>query len=112
MARLKDASNPANSLEGRFDLAYNAAHGLCLAALRWHGFRADHRYIVNGELLSVIATHDRAGRPLPGPYPYCGLVPAGFAFVAGKGPSSLDSRYFGPVAIQTLTAALPLWTSS
>src|SRR5579859_852727 len=46
MARLKDASNPANSLEGRFDLAYNAAHGLCLAALRWHGFRANHRYIV------------------------------------------------------------------
>ena len=46
MARLKDARNPANSLEGRFDLAYNAAHGLCLAALRWHGYRANHRYIV------------------------------------------------------------------
>ena len=28
------------------DLAYNAAHGLCLAALRWHGYRANHRYIV------------------------------------------------------------------
>ena len=46
MARLKDSQNPANSLEGRFDLAYNAAHGLCLAALRWHGYRASHRYIV------------------------------------------------------------------
>jgi hypothetical protein len=46
LARLNDARNPANSLEGRFDLAYNAAHGLCLAALRWHGYRANHRYIV------------------------------------------------------------------
>lgn len=36
-ARLSDATNTANSLEGRFDLAYNAAHALCLAALRWHG---------------------------------------------------------------------------
>ena len=46
LTRLHDARNPANSLEGRFDLAYNAAHGLCLAALRWHGYRANHRYIV------------------------------------------------------------------
>ena len=35
-----------NSLEGRFDLAYNAAHALCLAALRWYGFCAGNRYIV------------------------------------------------------------------
>jgi hypothetical protein len=34
------------SLESRFDLAYNAAHALCLAALRYHGFRPAHRYIV------------------------------------------------------------------
>lgn len=28
-------------------LAYNAAHALCLAALRWHGYRpANKRYIV------------------------------------------------------------------
>jgi hypothetical protein len=46
LARLKDAANPGISLESRFDLAYNAAHGLCLAALRWHGFRSNHRYIV------------------------------------------------------------------
>jgi hypothetical protein len=46
LARLKDAANPTISLESRFDLAYNAAHGLCLAALRWHGFRSNHRYIV------------------------------------------------------------------
>ena len=46
LARLKDAGNGANSLESRFDLAYNAAHALCLAALRHHGFRPNHRYIV------------------------------------------------------------------
>ena len=46
MVRLKDAENPANSLESRFDLAYNAAHALALAALRWHGYRPSKRYIV------------------------------------------------------------------
>lgn len=46
LARLKDAKNEALALESRFDLAYNAAHALCLAALRWHGYRAHHRYIV------------------------------------------------------------------
>ena len=46
LARLRDAANAGLSLEGRFDLAYNAAHALCLAALRWHGYRAANRYIV------------------------------------------------------------------
>lgn len=44
--RLNDAQNDSNSIEGRFDLAYNAAHAFCLAALRWHGYRSDNRYIV------------------------------------------------------------------
>ena len=44
--RLEDARNKSNSLEGRFDLAYNAAHALCLAALRWHGYRSENRYVV------------------------------------------------------------------
>jgi hypothetical protein len=46
LARLGDAENPANSLEGRFDLAYNAAHALSLAALRRLGYRPESRYIV------------------------------------------------------------------
>ena len=45
-ARLADADNPALSLESRFDLAYNAAHALCLAALRRLGYRAENRYVV------------------------------------------------------------------
>lgn len=44
--RLQDARNQQLSLESRFDLAYNAAHALCLAALRRQGFRPRHRYIV------------------------------------------------------------------
>lgn len=44
--RLKDARHESLSLEGRFDLAYNAAHALCLAALRWHGYRSANRYLV------------------------------------------------------------------
>ena len=46
MARLQDARNTSLALESRFDLAYNAAHALCLAALRRKGYRASNRYIV------------------------------------------------------------------
>lgn len=45
-ARLTDARHTALALESRFDLAYNAAHALCLAALRRMGYRAGNRYIV------------------------------------------------------------------
>jgi hypothetical protein len=45
-ARLTDAGKSMLSLESRFDLAYNAAHALSLAALRWHGYRSDNRYLV------------------------------------------------------------------
>jgi len=44
IARLHDARNSALALESRFDLAYNAAHALCLAALRRMGYRAANRY--------------------------------------------------------------------
>jgi len=44
--RLVDAERKANSLESRFDLAYNAAHALCLAALRHAGYRPAKRYVV------------------------------------------------------------------
>ncbi len=46
LARLKDAGNTTLALESRFDLAYNAAHSLSLAALRRLGYRAGNRYIV------------------------------------------------------------------
>jgi hypothetical protein len=46
-ARITDAEKESNSLESRFDLAYNAAHAFSLAALRHHGYRPDrNRYVV------------------------------------------------------------------
>ncbi len=44
--RLTDAHTPSLTLVSRFDLAYNASHALALAALRWHGYRSDNRYLV------------------------------------------------------------------
>ena len=44
--RLEDAGLKELSLEGRFDLAYNAAHALSLAALRYRGYRSESRYLV------------------------------------------------------------------
>lgn len=45
-AKLEDARNTALSMQGRFDLAYGAAHALSLAALRRMGYRPSNRYIV------------------------------------------------------------------
>lgn len=45
-ARLRDARVETLSLDSKFDLAYNAAHAFSLAALRWHGYRSEHRFTV------------------------------------------------------------------
>ena len=68
----------------------------------------DGRYRVNGAVISTIAARDSQGRTLP-LFRYCGPVPRGTAFVATPAPSSLDSRYFGPVPLDALTVARPLW---
>ena len=44
--RLADARNAGLALSSRFGLAYNAARAFSLAALRWHGYRSDSRYLV------------------------------------------------------------------
>ena len=54
-ARLHDAANESLSIESRFDLAYNAAHALSLAALRLCGYRTDKRYIVFQALAHTLA---------------------------------------------------------
>ncbi len=45
-AKLQDARLAGLSKDSQFTLAYGAAHALPLAALRWHGYRSDKRYIV------------------------------------------------------------------
>jgi hypothetical protein len=44
--RLTDIAATGLSDEGKFSLAYSAAHALALAALRWHGYRSENRYMV------------------------------------------------------------------
>ena len=44
--KLKDAQLNGLSEDSQFSLAYSAAHGLSLAAMRWHGYRSDARYLV------------------------------------------------------------------
>ena len=44
--RLQDAQVEGLSNEGQFSLAYGAAHAISVAAMRWHGYRSDNRYLV------------------------------------------------------------------
>jgi conjugative transfer signal peptidase TraF len=74
-----------------------------------HVCLSHRQYRVNGVNISKIAPVDSVGRALP-VFSFCGDVPEGMAFVATAVPSSLDSRYFGPVPIDALTVARPLWT--
>ena len=43
---LQDSQIEGLSEGSQFSLAYGAAHALALAALRWHGYRSDSRYLV------------------------------------------------------------------
>jgi hypothetical protein len=43
---LRDSQTASLSLISRFDLLYSASHSFALAALRWHGYRADQRKLV------------------------------------------------------------------
>ncbi len=54
--RLADARREELAAESRFDLAYNAAHALALAALRLQGYRSDKRYFVFQALPHTLAT--------------------------------------------------------
>lgn len=64
--RLADARRPANSIESRFDLAYNAAHALCLAALRRAGYRSGNRYVVFQALPHTLGLGPEVWRVLAG----------------------------------------------
>ena len=44
--KLLDAQLEGLSEDSQFSLAYGAAHAFSLAALRWHGYRSDNRYLV------------------------------------------------------------------
>ena len=52
--RLADARNESLAPESRFDLAYGAAHGFALAALRQKGYRSENRYTVFQALVHTV----------------------------------------------------------
>src|SRR5580693_7319626 len=60
--RLADAQNEDLSAESRFDLAYGAAHGFALAALRQKGYRSENRYVVFQALAHTIGLEPAAIR--------------------------------------------------
>lgn len=62
--KLKDARNGSNSFDSRFDLAYNAAHALSLAALRRRGYRSENRYLVFQALPHTLGIADAEWRVL------------------------------------------------
>jgi uncharacterized protein (UPF0332 family) len=55
--RLADAENEDLSTDSQFDLAYNAAHALALAALRQNGYRPEkNRFVVFQALVHTIGS--------------------------------------------------------
>ena len=62
--RLKDAKTDGLSEDSVFFLAYGAAHALSLAAMRWHGYRSDNRYLVFQCLQQTIGLENAKWRVL------------------------------------------------
>jgi hypothetical protein len=61
---LRDAKVAAISLQGRFTLAYGAAHGFALAALWRRGYRSEDRYTVFATLVHTTSISHGAQRVL------------------------------------------------
>lgn len=62
--RLQDANTKGLSEEGQFSLLYGAAHAISLAAMRWHGYRSDNRYLVFQCLKQTVGLQDVKWRVL------------------------------------------------
>ncbi len=62
------------SRESPFDLAYNAAHALALAAARWHGYRSKNRYLVFQCLTHTLALPSEQWRVLDQAHRKCNLA--------------------------------------
>ena len=63
-SRLQDARIEGLSEGGRFSLAYSTAHALALAAMRWHGYRSDKRYLVFQCLQQTVGLENEKWRVL------------------------------------------------
>src|ERR1700694_5419981 len=105
--RLADAERPELSIESRFDLAYNAAHVLALAALRRLGFRSENRYLVFQTLPHTLGIAPATWRVLAKAHEkrnlaeYEGLLEVGERL----GADPIDAGKAGPAALPS--AATP-----
>lgn len=73
--------------------------------------RFAHGITIDGELVGIARTRDRAGRPLPAWFG-CHRLQTGELFVMNPAaPDSFDGRYFGPLNIRDVIGrAMPVWT--
>ena len=62
--KLMDVKIKGLSEDGRFSLAYGAAHALALAALRWHGYRSENRFLVFQCLQHTVGLENKKWRVL------------------------------------------------
>lgn len=101
LARLHDSTITTVSLEGRFDLAYSAAHALCLAALRHHGYRPKQRYIVFQVVPDTLGLGPEVWRILAKAHEMRNLGEY-------EGDSSVDERFVSELvaAAQAIAAAI------
>lgn len=74
--------------------------------------RSDGVIRIDGKARAAVKTHDRAGRPLLR-WSGCSRLQDGDVFFLNANvPRSLDSRYFGPLALDQIRGrAVPIWTS-
>lgn len=103
-ARLGDADNEALALESRFDLAYNGAHALALAALRWHGYRSENRYVAFQSLPHTTGVGPTVWRVLASAHAQRNLLEY-------EGGGAVDERLLGDLiaaarAVETAVAVL------
>jgi type IV secretory pathway protease TraF len=74
--------------------------------------RTGPRITIDGLTRARARIADRLGRPLP-LWRGCRRLTGDEVFLLNAAPDSLDGRYFGPTAVQTLIGRLtPVWTSS
>ena len=74
-----------------------------------HVCTRDSLFEVNHRPVGPVLRADAQGNPLPF-FEFCGVVPADSYFVASATPRSFDSRYFGPLRVESLAQLRPLWT--
>ena len=67
--------------------------------------------LINGKLIPETAPLKQGGDGKPLRWGGGGIVPPGHVLLIAQMPTSLDSRYFGPVAIDRIQATMrPVWT--